>query len=367
MADGAALFDLVDRYWRFGIHRTGSDVDHATASWMAEELASRGLRVDAQRIPFDRFVAESSLMCGGAEVEHLPVPYEWTGEITTDRVAVFGRDDRKRGGDPDSFAEQADAARAAGAEALIVPTAHPGGSLRAVNRDIGAQGVDFPVVLIAGRDEEVVRAGPTRLSMRAWHQPGHTTNVVARNGVPGRPLLLTTPLTGWFGCAGERGTGVAVLLHLVEALADLPLLVVATGGHELKWFGADRWVDATLDTDAAVVVHVGASVAVVEPGHGPERELAQTRLALTSLSAGEVEPLATVLAEIGLTLAADSMSWRGEAQSFCRLGLPLLSFTGAGLDFHCIEDTPARATTPTALARVATTFEQAARLLFAAA
>ena len=73
------------------------------------------------------------------------------------------------------------------------------------------------------------------------------------------------------------------------------------------------------------------------------------------------------LAHVGLDLRCDSESWLGEAQSFCHLGIPLLSFTGAGRDFHCPEDTPERATTPRAMERVATAFEQAARELYRAA
>ena len=58
------------------------------------------------------------------------------------------------------------------------------------------------------------------------------------------PAADHDPLTGWFGCAGERGTGVAVLLDLVERFADRPLLVLATGGHELDYLGVRQWVAA---------------------------------------------------------------------------------------------------------------------------
>ena len=73
-------------------------------------------------------------------------------------------------------------------------------------------------------------ADTVRLRLDAWTEPA-IINLEARNGL--EAVLITTPLTGWFGCAGEQGTGVAVLLDLVERFADRPLLVLATGGHEL--------------------------------------------------------------------------------------------------------------------------------------
>ena len=362
--DGQALYELVERYWSFGIHRTGTDVDDATSAWVADELAARGILVEPEVVPFDRWDAAGTLTCDGEPVEHLAVPYEWTGSLDTTSLAVLESDDPHHGGRPEALAEPIAGARASGADALIVPTVHPEGSLRAVNRNPEAGVSGFPVVLVAGRDADRLRDGSLRLVLDAATRPATTTNVIGRNQVAGRPLILTTPLTGWFGCAGERGTGVAVFLHLVDALADLPLLVNATGGHELTWFGARRWVEANTGIDAAAVVHVGASVAVVEPGTGPDRPLISTRTARTSLPSPRAATMSEVLASVGLDLRPDSESWLGEAQSFCHLGIPLLSFTGAGRDFHCPEDTPARATTPRAMARVATAFERAARELY---
>ena len=364
LAEGKTLYELVQRYFAFGIHRTGTAVDHRTAAWMADELRDRGLTVEPQTLPFDQWVAESTLTCDGEPIEHLAVPYEWEGTLDTSSVAVLESDDPHHGGRPEALAEPIAEAQAAGADALIVPTTHPEGSLRAVNRNPEAGVSGFPVVLAAGRDADRLRGGALHLALEATTRPATTTNVIGRNQTEGQPLILTTPLTGWFGCAGERGTGVAVFLHLVDALADLPLLVNATGGHELTWFGAQRWVEANARIDAAALVHVGASVGVVEPGTGPDRELIATRSARTSLPSPQAATMSEVLAPVGLDLRPDSESWLGEAQTFCHLGIPLLSFTGAGRDFHCPEDTPERATTPRAMARVATAFEHAARELY---
>ena len=176
---------------------------------------------------------------------------------------------------------------------------------------------------------------------------------MASNGRPGPPILLTTPLTGWFTCAGERATGIAVLLHLVERLAERSLLVVATGGHELHWFGAQRWVDARTEPLGAAV-HVGASVAVEEDVPGGGRRLASTRLAMTTLAEAAGSPVAQALEPARLNLHPSTTSWIGEGRSWSQLGVPLLSFSGAGVDFHTPGDTPDRATSPAALVAAAT-------------
>lgn len=361
--DGAALYGLVEAYADFGWHRTGSEVDNQTAAWIADALRRLGLDVAMTPVPFDRWTGSSSVNVDGVDIEHLAVPYEFTGSVDTTDVHV-AEIDPNWGGDPAGLAGPVAEARACGADAVVLATTHPEGALVASNRDLTLERSGFPTVLVAGREFNRCAAGDVRLRVDGELTAGNTTNVIGHNAVAGEPLVLTTPLTGWFGCAGERGTGIAVLLHLVDALADLPLLVVATGGHELTWFGADVWVD-TAPPPAAAIVHVGASVAVVEPGTGSERALAATRLARTSVSSADAPAMASTLAPARLDLQYDSSSWKGEAQTFCRLGLPLLSFAGAGRDFHCPEDTPERATTPQALATVATAIAEAARQLYA--
>ncbi len=347
---GDLLFDIVAEYSALGIHRSGSTVDRGTIQWMGEQLAQRGLTIDPRPEPFDRYVASSRLTVDGIEIDHLPVFYEWTGSIDTNNLWIR-EFDGKGGGYTLSLTELTQSARAEGADAVVLANQHPEGALVAVNLR-AEHGSGIPTVLVAGRDLDRLRAGNARLEMQASLTTGHTTNLVATNDLPGPPLLLTTPLTGWFTCAGERGTGVAVLIDLVERCSHLPLLVLATGGHELDYFGVRRWVEAN-DIMPNAIVHVGASAAVDALGSGGVRELISTRIALTSLSPDEAQPLTDALEPIGLDLQTSTERWLGESEVFCEVGVPMLSFTGSGIDFHTPEDTPERATSPRSLARVA--------------
>ena len=63
---------------------------------------------------------------------------------------------------------------------------------------------------------------------------------------------------------------------------------------------------------------------------------------------------------VAFSLAPDVTRFTGEGEAFVRWGAPLLSSTGAGVDFHTPDDVPARVTSPAALARVADVYLVAA-------
>jgi hypothetical protein len=252
-------------------------------------------------------------------------------------------------------------AAASGASAAVLATTHPEGSLVGINREPDVPGTPaFPAVLVAGSDLVSCLEGPLRLELKAHIDPdAATTNVIGRRGGHGRPVVVTTPLTGWFGCAGERGTGIAVLLDLIDRLGDVPLLVVGTGGHELGFFGAHRYV-AEAVVDVRAVVHLGASIAVEEPDPDGGRRLASTRVAMTTLDAVRGEPVAAALGAARLNLSCEAKTWIGEANAWKRLDVPMLSISGAGIDFHTPNDTPARVTSSHALATAAGAIADAA-------
>ncbi len=353
---GEQLFDFVKEYSDLGIHRAGTDVDRATVEWLVEKLNRRGLRIGTQPVPFSRWVVASRLTVDGVEIEHLPVFYEWTGSVATDRIRIEPFD--PGGGHTVSLSELRWAPSDPGAEALILATEHPEGSLVAINRKPVLDG-GIPTVLVAGRDHERLQTGPARLEMRAAVVAGETTNLIAANDIAGPPLLLTTPLTGWFTCAGERGTGVAVLLDLIQRCSHLPLIVIATGGHELDYLGVRHWVQ-TRQVEPAAIIHVGASVAVDAPDPGGGRELIASRLAMTSAPTEQAAPIVDALAPIGLAPITSTAEWLGESEVFCDVGAPMLSLTGAGIDFHTPDDIPDRATSAASLERVALAITEAA-------
>ena len=350
-ASGGDLYRIVCDYASLGHHRSGTDRDVETAAWFADLVSHLG-PVTTTVVGFERYDVSSELTMGGLRIDHLPIYYEFTGDVDTTDVAVRRLDPRS-GGFPHVADELIDETRRAGHRALVVATEHPDGDLVAINRDLSAPASELPTLLVAGRHYDALASEPLRVRMRAQLVAGSTTNVEVSNDRPGHRFVLTTPLNAWFGAAGERGTGIAVLRHVAERLAERPLTIVATGGHELGFLGAHAWVDGCSEPPACVA-HLGASLAVEAPGaRGGSRPLIDTRIAMTTLGEATARPVATELAEAGIGLRCNVDSWLGEGEAWSRLGVPLLSTTGAGLDFHTPADTPERATSPEALATVA--------------
>jgi Iap family predicted aminopeptidase len=362
------LFELVCAYEALGLHRTGSKVDRATVNWLAEQLKICGFTVREDAVPFVGWESDVVLMVGGIETHCLAVPYEWEGLIDTTSVAVVDLD-AGLGGDISVIAEPVRQARADGFDAVVFATRHPSGFLRAINRPLNAEATDFPVFLVGGGQLAALQSSVVHIRASAQTVAASTTNVVADNGGTGPRLMLTTPLTGWFRCAGERGTGVAVLLDLVTRLSDdVAITVVATGGHELGCFGAHSFVDTWMqngalhDSGITSIMHIGASVAVET--RGPQgRLLIATRRSMTSVNESESMTLREALSPIGLALASSPTTWIGEAQAWQHFGLPLVSITGAGNHFHTPEDRAFDVTSPAALGTVADAITNAARAL----
>ena len=342
--DGDALYAVVEEYERLGIHRAGTEVDRATVDWYEQHLQALGLSTERSAVPFDRYLYESELTADDEPVEHLPLFYEWTGSIDTTDVGIVDLGDEQRRFGSSDF-EATELVAATGAAAGVMATVNSKGSLKAANRVIRDRD-GLPTVLIAGRDLERVRgATEVRLRMDAALSAATTENLVARNDVPGVPLLLTTPLSGWFQCSGERGTGAAVLLALIERFASHPLLVLATGGHELDYFGVREWVAAGPEPVAAIV-HVGASVGCDELVDDGTRRPIRTRIARTDAHGTTADAMEAVLATVNYRFMGATDSWGGESEVLCDLGVPMLSVTGAGADFHTPEDITADVTSP---------------------
>ena len=366
---GEDLFGIVCDYAALGHHRSGTDRGLATVEWIKELVGDLGA-VTAETVSFERYDVSSELTADGRPIDHLALYYEFTGDIDTFDVAIR-RLDPQSGGYPGVADALIDETRRAGHEALVIATDHMEGDLVAINRDLAAPASGLPTVLVAGRHHDTLASSTVRLRLSARLTAGRTANVEVHNERPGRRLVLTTPLHGWFEAAGERGTGIAVLRYVAERLADRPLTIVATGGHELGYLGAFRWVERCVDRGVdqgvdqgveppACVVHLGASVAVESLAADGSRRLIGSRIGMTNLPAASARSVADALDGAGIGVRYDVDSWLGEGEAWSRLAVPVLSTTGAGPDFHTPSDTPERATSPDALATVAGSMARAA-------
>ncbi|TDP31960.1 hypothetical protein DFR75_107185 [Nocardia ignorata] len=250
----------------------GTAVDDDTNALFAGESTRLGAGIEYQRFTFDRYVANTQVTIGGAPVESDALCYQSVGTLETDSpytAALHATD-----GDPTSHDLDAaiTAAENAGSPAAVIATLNPLGQLVMPNRYPTVVG-RMPVVLVPGRVADDLASKPVHLRFSAGTIAGSNTNVIATfaaDNADAEPLLLATPLSGWFGCAAERATGIAVAL--AERFAGRhPVVVVGAPGHEiLHHIGLQHYL-RTFDIDPALIVHLGANVALEYGKHPTHR------------------------------------------------------------------------------------------------
>ena len=350
---GSQLFDWVVEYADLGFHRSGSEVDRRTADWAASWLSQFGFEVRVEAVDFPVWTASGQVRVDGVEIEHLAVPYSFTGRVTTSSIHRLGIDVAS-GGMPAVLDRPMAEARDAGAGGLVGATRHPLGDLVGVNRhDLAVAGT--PTFLVAGRHEDHLRDAAVDVDYAAEIASGSTWNVIATSPGVDANVMLTTPLNGWFTCAGERGTGIAVTLDLARRSIGESIAVVLTGGHELGYLGAHHAVERTR---FPAVFHVGASVAVEHDVDGARR-LISTRSSMCSETRESMPGVFEALADVGLETVASSARWIGEGTAWSQWGVPLVSSTGAGVDFHTPSDVPERVTSAASLVTVSAAYRRA--------
>lgn len=291
---GETLFEDVKTYDAFGHHRAGSDADRQTGEWIAGRLEKAGFSIETHRFPVP--VADSlraDLRLDGTPVidGHAQWPVSLTGpdglsaplalfnpyaesQDLTGRIAVIDLPYRRHSSlmSPVVMTPLRQAVAAGAVGVTLIPTG-PSETLIALNAPVSLEGITIPLLVIAPKDSEpVLRAASrgARATLTIDGPPlktGTARNVVGRYGDKGRWIVVSTPQSGWFHCAAERGPGIAVFLALADRLPalDLPnrLLFVSNSGHELENAGAEHALDAYAPDpdDTALWVHLGAGLA----------------------------------------------------------------------------------------------------------
>jgi hypothetical protein len=326
----------VQEYARLGDHRTGTPVDDATRAWLASEIERRGGTVEELEYEFDRYAATVRVDAGGRALDVVPLFYSGVGEVDSAEPYIGEIDGAGVGTHAD---EALGVARAAGFRVAVLATRAPGGRLVGINR----APVDPPGpigVLVPGGEISALREGPVQVRVDARILPGCSATLVGRFGPTRRahqpPIVVTTPLTGWFACAGERGTGIAVGLELVHELASKrPVVLVATTGHEIGFLGMHDFLGRA-EVEARAVLQLGASVGAAQPG---------------GLAVALVDGLDPVLdAELDAALAPAGFhtlrhdgAWPTEGEGW-RVSAPVMSLVASFDRFHTPDDVPAAVT-----------------------
>lgn len=282
------------RYIGFGSKQAGGAGDNACGEWLAAELQGLGFKVERQDVAVPWFEPVSAeLVSGDARAAVWPQPIV----VQTGPDGVAGplvRIDVNRQADGDlagaialielpygrwstamakPIREPIAVAFAAGAKAAIVITNGPTGKVIALNADGRAPMFPGPVALLAPADAGPFLGAAMRGEPATLHVTGKAGRRPAFNFIgridrgKARWLVVSTPRSGWYGCAGERGPGVAAWLSLARwasrAVTHLNLAFVCNTGHEYENLGAAEALKATAPApkDTHFWLHLGANVA----------------------------------------------------------------------------------------------------------
>jgi hypothetical protein len=287
-----SLMQTIIEYDGLGMHRSATQGDRDTADWMASRLKDLGYEVNRQPFSVPLFEPTSTLIrIGEQELEAFPQwPAHWTGPAGLDgaieifqpenpghvkgRIALVDLPFRRHS----SFLRKdildpVNSAIDSGALAVVLVPHGPTGGITALNADGHAQSFKVPVVQVAPRDRSKLVAAIDNgksvnlLSTGKGPSSAMAENVIGRLDRGSRWVIVSTPYSGWFHCAAERGPGIATFFALAHWVAsefkDYSFLFVATSGHELTNMGAHAFMheEAPSPAETELWLHLGAGLA----------------------------------------------------------------------------------------------------------
>ena len=303
---GESLYRDVITYSQLGEHRTATEGEEITTTWITEQLRLAGLQTSFQTFPVRQFfVRETSLIIGEETVACFPwwypcgtgprpikaplTPFK-TGSNRHKGTIVLVKSPPGR----QSFATSRSEAEQIigdltkkGALAVVVVVTTPSGELAAINTSEQVDPWQIPVVLVGSRDETVLTAAAEQntevsLLVDGRDEPQtETRNVFGRHNRDGNIIVVSTPKSGWFHCGGERGPGVALSLALARWVGkrqpSTSYWFDFNSGHELNNLGTRKFLGETAPPPGQVRcwLHLGANIATwdwAESGAGLQRQ-----------------------------------------------------------------------------------------------
>ena len=347
---------IIQEFDAQGWHRTGTEVDHESARWLAEKGRDLGLVLELERFEFNRVVPQDCyLEVEGRRIEGLPF---FDGGFTSHegisgRIGPIGSDaeiglgEVMRGAGPlgaqanQEFQKYRKFSRPGGHQALVAVTVGEKPGLMATNAPDFRQPFGPPVLHVSSEEQEWLagcahRNSPARLvasAQRIASESFNVTGLVKGSGQDLPPMIVMTPRSGWWHCASERGAGLAcwleVMRKVVQSQPQRDVIFVATSAHELGLLGIDDFLERRpgLVEGAHAWLHFGADVGLASRFSATDDGLkAQTQRALEDAGASPAAP------------APDGTTVGAESQVVARGGGRVAALVGRSALFHLESD-----------------------------
>ncbi len=343
MNKGDKAYEIVRVFSELGIHRTGTQGYHDTLCWLDSELGVVGADVSFQTFPYHHFDAELTVWSVGKSIEAEPLYYSFIGQRNLSNIAtgiVNAHGDE--GVISYEIGCMVDAAKEDGFDGLVLATRCPTGELCAINRD-HRMDLDFPVVLVAQDNLNKIQTRGAEIFFAASVRKRMAKNVIARFSGPtgAQRVVVTTPISGWFRCAGERGCGLAIAIFVSRHLSkNFAVDLLLTSGHELGMCGGYHLAQS-YNAKPGCVLHLGSCIANIDAKMN-------SICSADTVTAGRI---ASALKGLSIKLSSPSdptnaENWVGESKCWALNNWPTLSIAGLAPHFHARSDLPEVVTNP---------------------
>lgn len=276
---GEFLFNDVKAYSALGEHRTASKVDRDTSAWLAKQLEAFGFT--SKLIPFHvrQFQFDSAhLSANGSSIPCFPLWFPRSTGAVPLRAAIARGAVKgcvaiarlpKGGAITPAHIAVIKPLIDAGAAAIIGVTPSDSGELVALNSTANAEPWPVPIVLVGPAEEMNLRgAAEVAILIQGRDDPrAEAFETIGEIGAGKKHIVISTPSSGWFHCAGERGPGIAMWLALARwsshRESNVRYTFVASSGHEIGEQGMHGFLagSAPRPVEVDVWLHLGASIA----------------------------------------------------------------------------------------------------------
>lgn len=371
---------IISAYDAQGNHRTGTEVDAASARWLAGEVRKTGLIPKREPYELSRVDPEECyLRIDGRRIEGFPL---FDGGFTssagvsgslvegTDRsgeivLTAAGTTLASTSAASSSTASLADL-RSGNSKGIVLLTEGYRPGLSLINATRFADPFGPPVLQVSNAEREWLsiraRSGAAAtLVVKAKRTAARSFNVIGKiSGTKKhlRPLIISTPRSGWWQCAGERGGGLACWLETMRVLAAKrparDCLFVAFSGHELGFLGIRDFVRrrAGILGHAHTWIHFGANL-------GAPRQRLRIQCVDPALRAEVLESLEAEGCAVDAQAGNNGVP-RGEVSILSKNGVRYVAPICTSEAFHHSSDRWPEAVDLCALSRCASAFSRVA-------
>ena len=338
------LINLVAAYDNLGYHRTGIYSEPDTERLLCESLTLHGCKIEFHEYSYLHFTADSCVRLNDGEIVSIPLYYESVNSVRNSSNLEIASIDTSQDEIKVYFEIQAIMRRAKRnfRDAVVLATRCESDLLHALNVTPVLKN-NLPVILIPGTQAELISNQIILVETEASVIEKTGRNIIANFGDHklGNSLEITTPVSGWFHCAGERGTGISLAINLAAYLgSSRPVTLVLTTGHELGYLGGFEFTQS-LERGPTGVIHIGSCVGASNSELSAYTNLSTKQQGIIEKSAADLN--ASI---VPVSRPLETVNWVGESECWARFGCPMLSIAGSNPLFHTPEDRLPEATTP---------------------